>query len=98
MSIVEWLRPVAAQSPARRRKVRRLGVELLEERCVLTPVVTVLPIVPQEGALFSGPVATFTDPAPGQAVWAGTRGLRSALVRVTPGKTGLIMSASPILI
>jgi N-acetylneuraminic acid mutarotase len=67
MSIVEWLRHVAPRSRARRRKVRRLGVELLEERCVLAPEVTVLPIAPQEGALFNGTVATFIDPAPGQA-------------------------------
>src|SRR5437879_3925374 len=67
MSVLEWLRQSASRSPSRRRP-RRLGVELLEDRCVLTPVVSVLSIAPQAGSPFSGPVATFTDPAnPGAA-------------------------------
>jgi N-acetylneuraminic acid mutarotase len=41
---------------------------LLEDRCVLTPVVSVLPIAPRSGVPFQGAVATFTDPAnPGAA-------------------------------
>jgi hypothetical protein len=67
MSVLEWLRQWSSRSPSRRRN-RRLRVELLEDRCVLTPVVSVLPIAPQPGVPFSGPVATFTDPAnPGAA-------------------------------
>src|SRR5262249_25518638 len=54
--------------PPSRRRSRRLRVELLEERCVPAPVVSVLPIAPQAGAPFSGPVATFTDPANPSAV------------------------------
>jgi N-acetylneuraminic acid mutarotase len=60
MSVLEWLRPRAAR---RAPRSRRLRLEWLEERCVLTPVVAVLSIAPQAGAPFSGPVATFTDPA-----------------------------------
>src|SRR5262249_44064255 len=67
MSVLEWLRQWSSRSPSRRRP-RRLRVELLEDRCVLTPVVSVLPIAPQPGVPFSGAVATFTDPAnPGAA-------------------------------
>ncbi len=39
----------------------RLLLEELETRTLLSPVVSVLPIQPQEGIAFNGPIATFVD-------------------------------------
>ena len=68
MRFAHWLRAVAA-SKARlsefRWRPRRcwFGLERLEERCVLaSPVVSVLPISPQEGLTFNGVVANVIDP------------------------------------
>jgi N-acetylneuraminic acid mutarotase len=65
---------------------------LLEERCVLTPVVSVLPIAPQQRLPFHGAVATFTDPAnpgaaPGSFSAAINWGDRSGTDTITPSVT-----------
>ena len=68
MRFAHWLRAVATTDSRRsvtQRRLRRrwLGLERLEERCVLaSPVVSVLPIAPREGRNFNGVVANVLDP------------------------------------
>ena len=61
----QWLRGLTAAALLRRstRWRRWLGLERLEERCVLaSPAVSVLPIALKEGLTFNGVVANVTDP------------------------------------
>src|SRR5215831_9331680 len=67
-SVSRWFRAlhkhlVADRAPSGpRRPRRRPYLEELETRTLLSPLVAVLPIQPQEGLLFNGPVAVFSDP------------------------------------
>src|SRR5438874_1408480 len=45
----------------RPKRESRLALEELETRTLLSPTVSVLPIHPQEGLLFNGPVALISD-------------------------------------
>ncbi len=66
---------------------------MLEDRCVLTPGVSVLPIAPQQGVPFQGAVATFIDPVNLNGVasnfsaainWGDGSGTDTSTPRITP--------------